>query len=305
METCHIKQYTYEQIQTIGSTFDAVLDDDFIQILLEIKKNNKFYKRRSGNPLRMKYIVGDSWRVSGKETEEITDEIKFTQTIQANLNRLSKANIDCISSSLIELFLNLPEQNPNEFLDQVFEKTLEENLYSGVYASLIYKILQTYNEISLNYLINKCDNYYNNKVVTVVEELKKDSNANYDEICKVFSTKAEFIGIFIFISNLFNCDLVKIDSVNKYFNGLKEYINGNSIDNAGIYIDCICSILKSCGKKLEIIDKENFVQNYMSFIDELIANKKKFPAKYRFKLMDIKALHKNNWSKQETGWLKA
>ena len=268
-------------------------------------KNNKFYKRRSGNPLRMKYIVGDSWRVSGKDTEEITDDVKFTQTIQANLNRLSKANIDCISDAIVELFLKLPEQNPNEFLDQVFEKTLEENLYSGVYASLIDKILQTYSKISLDYLIDKCDSFYNDKVATVVEELKKDSNANYDEICKVFSKKAEFIGIFIFISNLFNSELVKIEIVNKYFNGLKEYINGNSIDNAGIYIDCICSILTSCGKKLELTDKDNFIQNYMDFIDELIANKKKFPSKYRFKLMDIKELHKNNWSTQEDGWVKA
>ena len=253
----------------------------------------------------MKYIVGDSWRVSGKDTEEITDDVKFTQTIQANLNRLSKANIDCISDAIVELFLKLPEQNPNEFLDQVFEKTLEENLYSGVYASLIDKILQTYSKISLDYLIDKCDSFYNDKVATVVEELKKDSNANYDEICKVFSKKAEFIGIFIFISNLFNSELVKIEIVNKYFNGLKEYINGNSIDNAGIYIDCICSILTSCGKKLELTDKDNFIQNYMDFIDELIANKKKFPSKYRFKLMDIKELHKNNWSTQEDGWVKA
>ena len=163
METCRVKQYTFSQIQDIASTFDAVLDDDFIQVLLEIKKNNKFYKRRSGNPLRMKYIVGDSWRVSGKDTEEISDDVKFTQTIQANLNRLSKANIDCISDAIVELFLKLPQQNPNEFLDQVFEKTLEENLYSGVYESLIDKISKSFSKISLDYLIDKCDSFYNNK----------------------------------------------------------------------------------------------------------------------------------------------
>ena len=52
-------------------------------------------------------------------------------------------------------------------------------------------------------------------------------------------------------------------------------------------------------------NKEDFIQNYMNFVDELIANKKKFPAKYRFKLMDIKELHKNNWLTQEDGWVKA
>ena len=44
--------YNYKTIENISSTFNAVLDEDIINNLLEIKKNNKFIRRRS--PTRLK-----------------------------------------------------------------------------------------------------------------------------------------------------------------------------------------------------------------------------------------------------------
>ena len=64
METMNITRYPYSQIMTLSQDFDAILDQDTINTLLQIKRDNKFVKRN--NPLRLKYKLGDNWRNPNK-----------------------------------------------------------------------------------------------------------------------------------------------------------------------------------------------------------------------------------------------
>lgn len=300
MEVCSITQYTFNEIQAIASNFTATLDEDVINDLLEIKKNNRFIRRKT--PVRMKYVIADSWRVSGKDSEEITDDVKFTNTITSNLNKLSGKNADVISNEIMNLFKTLPDQDTNIFLDIVFEKALEEKFYSDTYAQLVGTIFNSTDVLSKDYLLSKCNTFYNEKIESVVDKLKKSADTNYDELCTIFSTKAEFIGGFVFISNLFNYDIVDYDLVNKYYSGLKEYALSVPEDDIGIYVDSIVSILTNCGKKLQDFNPEKFNENFLDICDKLIADRSRVKAKYRFKLTDMLDLAKNNFVKANDGW---
>ena len=92
--------------------------------------------------------------------------------------------------------------------------------------------------------------------------------------------------------------------VQKYFDGLKEYALSVPEDDAGIYVDCIVSILKNCGKKLEEFNKEEFNNNFMDICKTLISDKSRIPAEYRFKLVDVQELKANNWE-VDNSWSKA
>lgn len=300
MEVCSITQYTFSEIEAIASNFTATLDEDVINDLLEIKKNNRFIRRKT--PVRMKYVIADSWRVSGKDSEEITDDVKFTNSITSNLNKLSGKNADVISNEIMNLFKTLPDQDTNIFLDIVFEKALEEKFYSDTYAQLVGTIFNSTDVLSKDYLLSKCNTFYNEKIESVVDKLKKSADTNYDELCAIFSTKAEFIGGFVFISNLFNYDIVDYDLVNKYYSGLKEYALSVPEDDIGIYVDSIVSILTNCGKKLQDFNPEKFNENFLDICDKLIADRSRVKAKYRFKLTDILDLAKNNFVKANDGW---
>ena len=274
------------------------MDEDVINDLLEIKKNNRFIRRKT--PVRMKYVVADSWRVSGKDSSEITDDIKFKNTVTSNLNKLSSKNSDTISDEIKKLFESLPEQDTNQFIDIVFDKALEEKFYSDDYARLVGTLFTTTTVLSKEYLVEKCNTFYNDKIESVVDKIKKTKDTNYDELCSIFSTKAEFIGGFVFISNLFNYDIVDYKLVSKYYNGLKEYALSVPEEDIGIYVDSIASILKNCGKKLQEFNPEEFNKNFFDICGELINDKQRVKPKNRFKLKDIQDYVKGGF--QNDGW---
>jgi len=298
MEVCSITQYSFNKIEEIASTFTATLDQDVINDLLEIKKNNKFIRRKT--PVRMKYVVADSWRVCGKDSTEITDDVKFKNTVTSNLNKLSSKNSETISNEIKKLFEALPDENTNQFIDIVFDKALEEKFYSDDYARLVGTLFSSTSVLSKEYLVEKCNTFYNDKIESVVDKIKKTKDTNYDELCSIFSTKAEFIGGFVFISNLFNYDIVDYKLVSKYYNGLKEYALSVPEEDVGIYVDSIASILKNCGKKLQEFNPEEFNENFFNICDQLINDKSRVKPKYRFKLKDIQDFVKAGF--QDDGW---
>ncbi|MDA7573749.1 MIF4G domain-containing protein [bacterium] len=302
MEVCTIQQYSFDQIQQIASNFTATLDPEVIELLLEIKKNNRFIRRKS--PVKMTYVIADSWRVSGKDSVELSDDVKFQNTVTSNLNKLTSQNMDTIRDEILKLFESLPGEGTDKFIDLVFEKAMEEKFYSDDYAQLVGKLFQSCDLLDKAHLLSKCRAFYDEKISTNVEQLKQSKDGDYNKLCEVFARKAEFIGGFVFISNLFNYDIVDYELVKKYFDGLKEYALSVPKEDSGIYIDCIVSILKNCGKKLEEFNKEEFNNNFLNICSTLISDKSRIQAKHRFKLVDIKELHVNNWV-SDSSWSKA
>lgn len=299
MESVNITRYPYELITRLSEDFDAVLDEETINILLQIKRDNKFIKRN--NPLRLKYKLGDGWRGSNKfDNSELSNEEKYNSLLVSNLNKLTSENYDNILKEIEETLdlYNIIEKTI--FIDLIFEKSIDEQIYSNVYAKLLADVLATYDDIKYrDYLTAKCDKFYTDNInnETDIKEIKIDSTLDYNDLCKKFREKANLLGGFILISNLFNYKLVSYELVLSYYNGLKHYALNSPTDTIGIYIDTIVSIITSCGKALSVHDKANFNSNFLDIAVELSKNTEKVIPKYRFKLFDLIDLVGNNWVK--------
>ena len=297
METMNITRYPYSQIMTLSQDFDAILDQDTINTLLQIKRDNKFVKRN--NPLRLKYKLGDNWRNPNKfDNSELSNREKYNSLIVSNLNKLTNENYDNILAEIQETLELYNIIDKDVFIDLIFEKAIDEQIYSNVYAKLLADVLNTYDDPKYKkYLTDKCNSFYNQNINndTSISEITINSNISYDELCSKFRDKAKLLGGFIMISNLFNYNLVSYELVLNYYKGLEEYAVNSPKDTIGIYIDTIVSIISSCGKSLSQYDKESFNTNFLKIAIELSKNREKVIAKYRFKLLDLIDLAHNNW----------
>ena len=85
MSNDNVIVYDINFINELASTFNAILDEDVQNNLLEIKRTNKFIRRRS--PIRLKYkiSVADKWRDSRLNTDTILDIDKYDNSLISNL----------------------------------------------------------------------------------------------------------------------------------------------------------------------------------------------------------------------------
>ena len=100
--------YDIEFIKKLSSDFNAILDKDIQNNLLEIKKNNKFIRRRS--PIRLKYkiSVADRWRDQRLNNDE-SDSDKHRNLLISNLNKLSNVNYPQIITIIKDLFKEIDD----------------------------------------------------------------------------------------------------------------------------------------------------------------------------------------------------
>ncbi len=295
--------YNYKTIENISSTFNAVLDEDIINNLLEIKKNNKFIRRRS--PIRLKYkiSVANTWR-NERESHNLSDTDKIVNSLISNLNKISDKNynliLDDIESSYI---LNIENPSMLRLITQtICEKAMIEKIYCNLYAKLLADLYSKNKSDIIKYTQDICDEFFKTRIEFSLNSIG-DNSDDYDTICKIIKDKTEFTGGFIFIANLFKYEIIEYDLVKRYYDSLVNYINICPKEQIGRYIDAIISIIENCGKYLQNHNKELFNDNFMKIVYDLIADKKKIIPKYRFKLMDITEKYQNNWIETDNeGW---
>ena len=287
MEQNSIIKYSYTTIQEISSKFDAILDEEIINNLLEIKKNNRFLKKRK--PLRLKYKLTGDWRDSNCENTDLSIEERYDISINSNLNKLTDENFINIYTEILKTLNSYVEISDVVFIDLIFEKGMEENLYSNIYSKLLGKLLQEENKWNEHkeYIVDKCNKFYSEKIDLGLKEITVNKDTEYSKLCDMFSEKEKYLGGFILIANLFEYNIVEYSLVKNYFEGLLTYAQNSPKDNVGIYIDTIVTILNTCGYKLFRQNTKEFKNNYLQSIMELSNNKQRISAKYRFKLKDI------------------
>lgn len=296
--------YPFEQIQTISENFSATLDEETMNKLLDIKKNNRFIKRKS--PLRLKYSVDQStalaWRKEKENTTTLSHEERCTNQLVSNLNKLSNKNYASIFSEIEKLYLEfsrLPEISTkinSLIISTIFNKAMTEQNYSDIYAELILDLDQksvivggeVYKNVS-----SICDNFYNENIGTLVNQIS--NGIPYEQLCEAYANKTKFIGGFIFISNLFKYECLDYKVVRQYYKGLVEYTRHSPVEYVEKYIDTIISIVQNSGEILEKDNPKSFKADFMDIIYELKENKQLVKQKYKFKLLDAIELYENRW----------
>ena len=284
-----IKTYTIDFINEINKTFKAVLDESIITKLLEIKHNITFHKYV--NPIEIKYKIegaggSNIGNISNPNIVITTDVI--SSRIVSNLNKLTKRNYNNILNIVNKIIdEGLREKiNSTLFIDIIFNKAVEEMMYSNLYAKLTNDIIQrAENKILLqDYLVLTCQDFFKANIKNDITNIEAD--ISYDTMCDLNKNKTLLLGGISFICNLFNYELIDYDFVHSYYKTLENIIDGD-IDNINVYVDTLGSIIDTCGEKLYLYNKTDFHNNYIKIIETLSKDKIRLKSKYRFKLFDI------------------
>jgi hypothetical protein len=302
--------YSYDFIIELANKFSATLDEDVANRLLEIKKGNKFIRRKS--PMRMKYKIHESvalnWRKDREEKTVMSMEEKFNLEMQSNLNKLSLKNYSAIFENINNLYDSISNETHaeyvNKFVIMVFEKAMMDKTFSYLYAQLLKNISETRQIDIINVCYELCNNFYETSVENKLDQVNTDMTD--EEIRKIFSSKTQLVGGYIFMANLFVFNLLSYNSILKYYKGILKYFDISPVEYSDIYLDIIENLLKTSGYQLEskAETKEDFYNDFMSELYKLQGVKcdenPKMSNKNRFKIMDITDLYKRNWNVRET-----
>ena len=286
-----VVKYTESDFDQISEFFTAELDINIIEDLKEIKKNNKFIRRKS--PIRLKYKISN-WSKSREDLDNLSDTEIVSKSITSNLNKLTDDNFDLIYTEIKNIIDKYTQIDLKLIIDIIFEKSLEESFYSKVYSKLIINIIDdtdTDKNIK-NYLLDKLESYFNNLHKLQINLIGAD--IDYDELCKINQNKSSIIGFIELVSNLFNDNYFPYDSIKDFYVKSIDNISSEE-ENIDMLISICIGIMSNSGLKLKTDYKEDFNSLFLSKMNNLIENKLVVIPKYKFKILDTLDLIKNNW----------
>lgn len=299
--------YSYDFIRELAkSIHGALLDEETINSLKEIKQINKFIRRRS--PVKLKYNLNmeavEAWRKEKLDETLLTPEEKFIQSLNSSLNKLSDKNFSKIEKEIgIELNAHKPygmRKYCRLFIDTLFQKACEEELYTKLYGKLVSVFHNKYPEEFHsyanglrgspgtefeNYVLEQCQEFLNKNLNNNSEPLT--SIKDYDRLCEISKEKSKFIGAFIFIASLYEERMVSTTLILEYFNILISFIKTTSMDYIEKYVDAIVQFTQAVWSllKKELGDHAN--STIIEPITELANDKKQLKPKMRFKLEEL------------------
>lgn len=286
--SANITKYTLATIEDISKSFNGTLNKNIIDMLLQIKKNGCFLKYTK--PINVQYT--DFTANTDNNQQNIS---LFKKKVVSYLNKLTSVNFTKMLS-LIKTLLDDTKSLDIDYkllVDIIFEKAIEENIYSAIYAKLLYKLIEDESSIAelTVYIETKSKDYYTTGI-SISKKTTEDTD--YEILCQNNKEKRAILNGIVFISNLFNFSLVPYDFVHAYFSSLNEIIEElEEISEIGLYLDTMCAVMNTCGLYLKKHDPEDFHDNFLASLSILSKDKKRVSTKYRFKLMDtIDALTK-------------
>jgi len=286
--TTSVITYSLAQIQGILLNFDAQLDEEIITQLAAIKNNSVFFKYP--HPINIKYTLNNSgWRESETSNTIIYTPEIFENKVISNLNKLTGKNYAIIKKEVVKLFglvSNLEIDNKH-MVDIIFEKGAEEHIYSSIYSKFLAELIDEIDSVEnlRDYIKFKSDTFYEQNQLLDFKDV--NGAENYSDMCDINKDKKLILGKIIFISNLFNHNLIGYDWVNKYYQSLTLITDESSQALIGSYIDTLCAIVSTCGGNLKRAYPTKFKANFLEVLSRLSNNKERVKTKHRFKIKDV------------------
>lgn len=278
-----IIRYSLEDFKIISENFNAELDTDIINSLLEIKKNNRFTKRKT--PLKLKYTISSTWRLNESKNVDLTNEEILLKSTTSCLNKLSNDNFDIILNLIITEMNNYSDVSYEKVIDIIFEKSLEENFYCQSYSRLLYNLLKIDSDRS-GYLITKCRSFYNKFLDEKIDE-NDLQNDDYNIVCEINEKKSNIISGFMLIGSLYNLDILDYDFIKEIFLENVDKFNNTDTKYIGMYIEVMIVLIETSKDKLKADNSVEYEDIFIKTIKNNIENKSKIVPKYRFKMKDL------------------
>lgn len=192
---------------------------------------------------------------------------ELEKKINSLLNKLTKDNFDTIYQKIV-LILDNRKVLITFMIKNLINKIVLQSFYIDIYVKFYKKIYNKQTQKIFEETFNElCDILQNNN---------KDKDNNYDKFCKYILDKNRYINLFVFLSSLYNNNIISENIINKNKNYLENLISKSSKDENEKYVEAYTKfLLKLNNKKFIYIDK--------------IKDLKKYPMtmKCKFCLMDV------------------
>ena len=239
------------------------------------------------------------------------DLLEFERSMKSILNKMTPENFEICTLEIKNLKINSKEKL-GCFVEQVFNKAIQEESYSKLYSKLTCK----FNELCVDKqnfrsaLLNKCQQTFKKGLDKLIEEVRefwmdkinKETNERmkimYEESIEeqINKAKDKFFGNARFLSELYLANQLPYYII---FHVIKSYLKApfNSV-----CIDSACKMIVVVGKNLQCENSKD-IDELFSTITELSVSKD-LDMKTRFKLKDVIDMKNRNWQLRQIQLLK-
>lgn len=219
---------------------------------------------------------------------ELSEEQALGQHLLNQLNKLTTSNFDAVSANIIGLLCQVTQVSVMVRASEVFfEKAIAEKHFAPIYGKLCQTIRNSpelkqakgqQKELGFAFqLLGRCQREYEGFRNTA-GEIKGDSNLR----------RKRFLGMAIFLGELYNCELLNDVILRGCINGLIKELDSESEET----IEVLCQLLEKAGPRLER-DEKNQVPAWFEAIKA--SADRQSTARLRFMLQNLVELRDRKW----------
>ena len=227
--------------------------------------------------------------------------------VRGILNKLTPEKFDKLSHDLLRVGLDSPTILKGVIL-LIFEKALDEPKYSSMYAQLCKRLseeapnfepantngsipnISTFRQL----LLNKCRIEFENRSAAQEAFDSRDGPLTNDEEEQRQAAKRKMLGNIKFIGELGKLGMLQGTILHMCCQQLLERKRRGGIREMAEDLECLCQILKTCGRVLDTEKAKSWMDQYFDRMAALAINLE-LPARIRFMLQDATDLRRNNW----------
>lgn len=201
-------------------------------------------------------------RFTNGTSKSVDDKILNT-IILGKLNKFSQANYDEIKEFMCQILDSGQTNFLKHFMILVFEKAASEELYCGLYATLISELSSKY-----TFLLGEMSELYM-EYMEIFKEVHESSVENYEELIKHNDKKKYRLGYSQFLAELIKHGVINSEIFNKTIDIVVEQIMQNvSKENSSKIteelVDCLVRISKAI--KSDTTDNSSTIKEHMKAV---------------------------------------
>jgi translation initiation factor 4G len=185
----------------------------------------------------------------------------------------------------------------------IFEKAVDEHKFSALYAQLCVRINQdgpnfedpgSTTSTFRRLLLSKCQEEFESRSKATAAYDKKDGLTPEEEEERVI-VKRKMLGNIKFIGELGKCGMLHESILHKCIQQLLEKKRNESVADMAEDMECLCSLIKTCGPRLDTPKAEGLMNQYFHRIKSISASSD-LPRRIRFMLDEVYELRTRKWN---------
>lgn len=223
------------------------------------------------------------------------------------LNKLTPEKFAKLSNDLLNVELNT-DVILKGVIFLIFEKALDEPKYSSMYAQLCKRLAEEAPNFEAPHptvdgqklqstfellLLKKCKiEFENRSKATEAFDNQDDLGTEEEERRQV--AKRKMLGNIKFIGELGKLEIVSDKILHLCIKQLVERKRGGSRGDMAEDIECLCQIMRTCGRILDTHVGQGLMEQYFKRMSQL-AERSDLPLRIRFMLRDVIELRRDGW----------